>query len=81
MDFGPTFNLGHPLAFEAASAVAAVAPDGMKRVFFVNSGSEAVDTALKMALAYHRARGQGGRRIIIGRERGYHCLLYTSRCV
>jgi beta-alanine--pyruvate transaminase len=72
MDFAPAFNMGHPIAFEAASAVAAVAPEGMKRVFFVNSGSEAVDTALKMALAYHRARGQAGRRIIIGRERGYH---------
>jgi beta-alanine--pyruvate transaminase len=72
MDFGPTFGLGHPIGFEAATAVAAVAPDGMKRVFFANSGSECADTAMKVALAYHRARGEGTRRIIIGRERGYH---------
>jgi beta-alanine--pyruvate transaminase len=72
MDFAPTFQMGHPVVFEAATAVARVAPEGMERVFFTNSGSEAVDTALKIALAYHRARGEGTRRIIIGRERGYH---------
>ena len=72
MDYGPPFSVGHPIAFEAATAVANLAPDGMKRVFFVNSGSEAADTAIKMALAYHRARGEPARRIIIGRERGYH---------
>ena len=72
MDFAPTFQMGHPVVFEAATAVARVAPQGMERVFFTNSGSEAVDTALKIALAYHRARGEGTRRIIIGRERGYH---------
>jgi beta-alanine--pyruvate transaminase len=72
MDYGPPFNVGHPIGFEAATAVAAVAPAGMKRVFFTNSGSEAADTAMKMAIAYHRARGESGRRIIIGRERGYH---------
>jgi beta-alanine--pyruvate transaminase len=72
MDYGPPFNMGHPVAFEAATAVAKVAPAGMQRVFFTNSGSEAADTAIKMALAYHRARGEPARRIIVGRERGYH---------
>jgi len=72
MAFAPAFNIGHPLAFEAAGAIARIAPAGLDRVFFTNSGSEAVDTALKMALAYHRARGEASRRIIIGRERGYH---------
>ena len=72
MDYAPPFNMGHPLAFDAATAVARVAPAGMERVFFTNSGSESADTAFKMALAYHRARGEPGRRIIIGRERGYH---------
>jgi beta-alanine--pyruvate transaminase len=72
MDYAPPFNVGHPIAFEAAAVVAGVAPAGMQRVFFANSGSEAADTALKMALAYHRARGEPARRVIIGRERGYH---------
>jgi beta-alanine--pyruvate transaminase len=72
MDYAPPFSMGHPLAFEAATAIASVAPAGMQRVFFTNSGSESADTAIKMALAYHRARGEPSRRIIIGRERGYH---------
>jgi beta-alanine--pyruvate transaminase len=72
MDYAPPFNLGHPVAFEAATAVAAVAPEGMKRVFFTNSGSESADTSIKVALAYHRAKGESSRRIVIGRERGYH---------
>jgi beta-alanine--pyruvate transaminase len=72
MDYAPPFQMGHPVAFEAATAVAAVAPAGMQHVFFTNSGSESADTAIKMALAYHRSRGEPGRRIIIGRERGYH---------
>jgi beta-alanine--pyruvate transaminase len=72
MDYAPPFQAGHPVAFEAAIAVANVAPAGMRHVFFVNSGSEAADTAIKMAIAYHRARGEPSRRIIIGRERGYH---------
>ena len=72
MDYAPPFSMAHPLAFEAATAVAKVAPAGMQRVFFTNSGSESADTAIKMALAYHRARGEPSRRIIIGRERGYH---------
>jgi beta-alanine--pyruvate transaminase len=72
MDYAPPFSMGHPLAFEAATVIAKVAPAGMQRVFFTNSGSESADTAIKMALAYHRARGEPSRRIIIGRERGYH---------
>jgi beta-alanine--pyruvate transaminase len=72
MDYAPPFNMGHPLAFEAATAIAKMAPAGMERVFFTNSGSESADTAIKMALAYHRARGEPSRRIVIGRERGYH---------
>ena len=72
MDYAPPFNMGHPLAFEAATVIAKMAPAGMERVFFTNSGSESADTAIKMALAYHRARGESSRRIVIGRERGYH---------
>jgi beta-alanine--pyruvate transaminase len=72
MDFAPAFQMGHPKAFELAERVAALAPAGMNRVFFTNSGSESVETALKMALAYHRARGEGTRTRLIGRERGYH---------
>ncbi|MVW77992.1 aminotransferase class III-fold pyridoxal phosphate-dependent enzyme [Bordetella sp. 02P26C-1] len=72
MDYAPGFQLGHPLAFQAATAVAEIMPEGLDRVFFTNSGSESVDTALKIALAYHRARGEGQRTRLIGRERGYH---------
>ena len=72
MDYAPPFSMAHPIAFEAATAVAKLAPAGMQRVFFTNSGSESADTAIKMALAYHRAKGEPSRRIIIGRERGYH---------
>ena len=72
LDFGPTFQLAHPLAFELASRVAALMPEGLDRIFFTNSGSESVDTALKIALAYQRARGEGPRTRLIGRERGYH---------
>ncbi|MCZ8149627.1 MAG: aspartate aminotransferase family protein [Roseomonas sp.] len=72
MDFAPTFQLGHPIAFEAAARVAEMTPEGMDHVFFVNSGSEAADTALKIALAYHRARGESYRVRLVGRERGYH---------
>jgi beta-alanine--pyruvate transaminase len=72
MDFAPTFQMGHPGAFELASRIAALAPKGLDSVFFANSGSEAVDTALKIALAYHRARGQAERVRFVGRERGYH---------
>jgi beta-alanine--pyruvate transaminase len=72
LDYAPTFQLGHPIAFEAAARIAEMTPEGMDRVFFTNSGSESADTALKIALAYHKARGQGGRIRLIGRERGYH---------
>ncbi|MBA4164294.1 MAG: aspartate aminotransferase family protein [Erythrobacter sp.] len=72
LDYAPTFQLGHPLAFEVASQLALLMPDGLDRIFFANSGSEAVDSALKIALAYQRARGQGSRTRLIGRERGYH---------
>jgi len=72
LDFAPSFQMGHPVAFEAASKVAEMMPNGLDRIFFTNSGSEAVDTALKIAIAYHRARGDGQRTRLIGRERGYH---------
>jgi beta-alanine--pyruvate transaminase len=72
MDFAPTFQMGHPIAFQAAARLAEITPEGMDRVFFTNSGSESADTALKIALAYHRARGEAGRTRLIGRERGYH---------
>ncbi|HMP45008.1 MAG TPA: aspartate aminotransferase family protein [Sphingopyxis sp.] len=72
LDFAPTFQLGHPLVFELAQRVAAIMPEGLDRIFFTNSGSESVDTALKIALAVQRARGQGSRTRLIGRERGYH---------
>jgi beta-alanine--pyruvate transaminase len=72
MDFAPTFQMGHPLPFKVAERLAAIAPAGLDRVFFTNSGSESVDTALKIALAYHRVRGEGQRTKLIGREKGYH---------
>ncbi len=72
LDYSPAFHFAHPQAFELASRVAALAPGDLNRVFFCNSGSEAVDTALKIALAYHNVRGEGARTRLIGRERGYH---------
>ena len=72
LDFAPTFQMGHPLPFRLAAALSEFAPPGLDRIFFTNSGSESVDTALKMALAYHRARGEGQRLRLIGREKGYH---------
>ncbi len=72
LDYSPAFQFAHPAAFELASRIAALAPGDLNRVFFCNSGSEAVDTALKIALAYHNVRGEGGRTRLIGRERGYH---------
>ena len=72
LDFGPTFQVGHPKAFELATDVARLMPLGLDRIFFTNSGSESVDSALKIALAYHRANGQAARTRLIGRERGYH---------
>lgn len=72
LDYAPPFQMAHPKAFALAEKVAELAPAGMGKVFFTNSGSESVDTALKMALAYHRVRGEGQRTRLIGRERGYH---------
>ena len=72
MDFAPPFQMAHPKAFELAEKVAALTPAGLNKVFFTNSGSESVETALKMALAYHKVRGEGTRTRLIGRERGYH---------
>lgn len=72
LDYAMAFQLGHPKAFELASKLTNLAPEGIDHAFFVNSGSEAVDTAMKMTLAYHRIRGQGERTRFIGRERGYH---------
>lgn len=72
MDYGPAFQMGHPGAFRVAERVAKLAPGDLDHVFYANSGSEAVDTALKIALAYHRARGEGQRTVLVGRERGYH---------
>lgn len=71
LDFAHSFNQGHPIAFQAASRMTALAP-GFDSVFFTNSGSEAVDTALKIALAYHTARGDGQRRYLVGRQKAYH---------
>ena len=72
LDFAPAFQLGHPASFELASRLAAIMPKGLDRIFFTNSGSESVDTALKIALAYQRSRGEGTRTRLIGRERGYN---------
>jgi len=72
LDFAPTFQMGHPLAFELSNRLLGILPPEFGQVFFCNSGSEAVDSALKIALAYHRMRGEGQRTRLIGRERGYH---------
>jgi len=72
MEYAPLFNMGHPIAFEFAERLSRLAPEGLNRVFFTNSGSESVDTALKIAIAYHRVKGEGARQRLIGREKGYH---------
>ncbi|MGA1685400.1 MAG: aspartate aminotransferase family protein, partial [Gemmobacter sp.] len=72
LDYAPAFQMGHPIAFELANRIIDIAPEGMEHVFYTNSGSESVETALKLAIAYHRARGEGARTRLIGRERGYH---------
>ncbi len=72
LDFASSFALGHPLPFKLAERIAGIAPQGMQQVFFTNSGSEAVDTAIKIAVGYHRLRGNGTRTRFIGRERSYH---------
>ena len=72
MDYAPAFQMGHPAAFELANRIIEIAPPGMEHVFYTNSGSESVETALKLAIAYHRVRGDGTRTRLNGRERGYH---------
>ncbi len=72
LDYAPAFQMGHPKVFELAARLAAMLPSPIDHVFFTNSGSESVDTALKIALAYHRAKGNGTKVKLIGRERGYH---------
>ena len=72
LDYAPAFQMGHPKAFELANALVSIAPEGLNHVLYTNSGSEAVETALKVALAYHRVKGDGARFRLIGRERGYH---------
>src|SRR3984885_11802957 len=72
MDYAPPFQMAHPAAFELANQLVKITPPGLDHVFFTNSGSESVDTALKIALAYHRAGGEASRTRLIGRERGYH---------
>ena len=72
LDFAPSFQFGHPKSFELASRLASLAPDDLNHVMFCNSGSESVDTAMKVALAYHRYKGEGTRTRFVGREKGYH---------
>jgi beta-alanine--pyruvate transaminase len=72
LDYAPTFQMGHPVGFELANRLVKLTPGDLNHVFFTNSGSEAVDTALKIAIAYHRAKGDASRQRLIGREKGYH---------
>ncbi len=72
LDYAPSFQMGHPIAFELANRLVGIAPAGLEHVLFTNSGSESVETALKVALAYQRVTGQGSRTRLIGRERAYH---------
>ncbi len=72
MDFVPPFQFGHPASFQLAQRISALAPGDLNHIFYGNSGSEAVDSALKISLAYHRARGEGQRMRLVGRERAYH---------
>jgi beta-alanine--pyruvate transaminase len=81
LDFAPSFQMGHPLAFEFAERLTQFLPKGMTRIFFTNSGSESVDSALKIALAYHRVRGEGHRVRLIGREKGYHGVNFGGTAV
>ena len=81
LDYAPAFQLGHPKAFELANRLVDLAPQGMGHVFYTNSGSESVDTALKIALAYHRVKGQGERFRLIGRERAYHGINFGGTSV
>ncbi|TVR98031.1 MAG: aspartate aminotransferase family protein [Rhodospirillales bacterium] len=72
LDYAPSFQFGHPIAFDLAAKLVRLAPGNLEHAFFVNSGSEAIDTAMKIALAYHRARGEGQRQRFVSRERAYH---------
>jgi beta-alanine--pyruvate transaminase len=81
LDFSPPFQSGHPMAFEFADKIRELLPEGMTHVFFTNSGSESVDTALKFSLAYHRMRGEGHRVRLIGREKGYHGVNFGGTAV
>jgi beta-alanine--pyruvate transaminase len=81
LDFAGSFQMGHPRAFEAANRLVSIAPDGFEHVFFTNSGSESVETALKLAIAYHRAKGDGTRVRLIGRERAYHGVNFGGTAV
>lgn len=81
LDYAPPFHYGHPQVFELANRIAALAPGDLDHVLFATSGSEAVDSALKVALAYHHARGQAGRTRFIGRERGYHGAAFAGTAV
>ncbi|RTL29430.1 MAG: aspartate aminotransferase family protein [Burkholderiales bacterium] len=81
MDYAPPFQMGHPLAFQLADRLLKYLPAGLNRVFFTNSGSESVDSALKIALAYHRVRGEAQRTRLIGRERGYHGVNFAGTAV
>ncbi|HVW92250.1 MAG TPA: aminotransferase class III-fold pyridoxal phosphate-dependent enzyme, partial [Devosia sp.] len=72
LDYAPAFQMGHPKAFELANRIVEIAPEGLNHVLYTNSGSESVETALKVALAYQRVKGEGSRFRLIGRERGYH---------
>lgn len=72
LDYASSFQVGHPGAFKLTDRIASLAPAGLNRVFLVNSGSEACDTAMKLALAYWRVRGEGQRNLFVGRERGFH---------
>jgi beta-alanine--pyruvate transaminase len=72
LDYAPTFQMGHPIGFELANRLVKLTPGDLDHVFFTNSGSESVDTALKIALAYHRVKGEASRQRLIGREKGYH---------
>ena len=81
LDFAPGFQMSHPKAFELASRIVSIAPKGLEHVLFTNSGSESVETALKLAIAYQRIRGEGGRVRMIGRERAYHGVNFGGTAV
>ena len=78
LDYAPAFQMGHPKAFELANRIVDIAPQGLDHVLFTNSGSESVETALKVAIAYQRTRGEGSRTRLIGRERGYHGVNFSG---